>query len=154
MLGVSVEKNGKVLVREDFSIPGRPEVFVVGDLAHVVREDGRPVPGVCPAANQEGAAAAKNIIHILRRQPTRAFRYFNKGDLAVIGRSRAVADFGWLQISGFPAWVLWLFVHIMYLVDSVTGSLYSSSGRTILHIQRGVRVITNAEREHPLSQVT
>ncbi len=152
MLGVPVDRSGKVLVREDLSIPGHQEVFVAGDLAHVVREDGRPVPGVCPAANQEGAAAAKNIIHILRRQPTRPFRYFNKGDLAVIGRSRAIADFGKVQLSGFIAWLLWLFVHIMYLVGFRNRIIvFIEWAYNYFTYQRGVRVITNSEREHPLA---
>ena len=154
MLGVPVDPSGKVLVREDLSIPGHQEVFVAGDLAHVVREDGRPVPGVCPAANQEGAAAAKNIIHILRRQPTRPFRYFNKGDLAVIGRSRAIADFGKVQLSGLMAWVLWLFVHIMYLVGFRNRVIvFIEWAYNYFTYQRGVRVITNAERgsTRPLS---
>ena len=147
MLGAPVDHAGRVLVREDLSIPGHPEVFVVGDLAHVIREDGRPVPGVCPAANQEGATAAKNIIHILRRQPTRPFRYFNKGDLAVIGRSRAIADFGKIRLSGFIAWVLWLFVHIMYLVGFRNRVIvFIEWAYNYFTYQRGVRVITNAER--------
>ena len=148
MLGVPTDKAGKVLVREDLSIPGHQEVFVVGDLAHVVRADGRPVPGVCPAANQEGATAAKNIIHLLRRQPTRPFHYFNKGDLAVIGRSRAIADFGKVQLSGFIAWLLWLFVHIMYLVGFRNRVIvFIEWAYNYFTYQRGVRVITNAERE-------
>ncbi len=152
MLGVPVDRSGKVLVREDLSIPGHQEVFVAGDLAHVIREDGRPVPGACPAANQEGAAAAKNIIHILRRQPTRKFRYFNKGDLAVIGRSRAIADFGKVQLSGFVAWLLWLFVHIMYLVGFRNRIIvFIEWAYNYFTYQRGVRVITNSEREHPLA---
>ncbi len=150
MLGVPVDGSGKVIVRDDLSIPGHQEVFVVGDLAHVVREDGRPVPGVCPAANQEGATAAKNIIHILRRQPTRPFRYFNKGDLAVIGRSRAIADFGKLRLSGLIAWILWLFVHIMYLVGFRNRVIvFIEWAYNYFTYQRGVRVITNAERQLP-----
>ena len=148
MLGAPVDPSGKVLVGEDLSIPGHQEVFVAGDLAHVIREDGRPVPGVCPAANQEGSTAAKNIIRILRRQPTRPFRYFNKGDLAVIGRSRAIADFGKIRLSGFIAWVLWLFVHIMYLVGFRNRVIvFIEWAYNYFTYRRGVRVITNAERE-------
>jgi len=148
MLGVPTDRAGKVLVRGDLSILGHQEVFVVGDLAHVVRADGRPVPGVCPAANQEGAVAAKNIIHLLRRQSTRPFHYFNKGDLAVIGRSRAIADFGKVQLSGFIAWVLWLFVHIMYLVGFRNRVIvFIEWAYNYFTYQRGVRVITNSERE-------
>ncbi|MEO5902833.1 MAG: NAD(P)/FAD-dependent oxidoreductase [Gemmatimonadaceae bacterium] len=152
MLGVPTDPAGKVLVCEDLSIPGHQEVFVAGDLAHVLREDGRPVPGVCPAANQEGTLAAKNIIHLLRRQPTRPFRYFNKGDLAVIGRSRAIADFGKVHLSGFIAWLLWLFVHIMYLVGFRNRVIvFIEWAYNYFTYQRGVRVITNAERELSLS---
>lgn len=155
MLGVPVDRAGRVLVREDLSIPEHQEVFVAGDLAYVVRTDGRPVPGVCPAANQEGATAAKNIIHILRRQPTRTFRYFNKGDLAVIGRSRAVADFGKLRFGGRLAWLLWLFVHIMYLVGFRNRIIvFIEWAYNYFTYERGVRLITNAERRRPPAQVT
>lgn len=150
MLGVPTDRAGRVLVREDLSIPGHQEVFVAGDLTLVVRNDGRPVPGVCPAANQEGTTAAKNIIHILRRQPTQPFKYFNKGDLAVIGRSRAIADFGKVRVSGLIAWVLWLFVHIMYLVGFRNRIIvFIEWAYNYFTYQRGVRVITNAERKSP-----
>ncbi|MEP7383647.1 MAG: NAD(P)/FAD-dependent oxidoreductase [Gemmatimonadota bacterium] len=116
MLGVTVDKAGRVVVEPDLSIPGHPEVFVVGDLAEVRRESGKLVPGVAPAANQEGAWAARNILRTVRRQERKPFRYFNKGDLATIGRHRAIADFGVIDFTGILAWLLWLFVHIMYLV--------------------------------------
>ncbi|MEO7964987.1 MAG: NAD(P)/FAD-dependent oxidoreductase, partial [Gemmatimonadaceae bacterium] len=116
MLGAPVDRVGRVEVQPDLSIPGHPEIFVVGDLAAVHQENGKLVPGVAPAANQEGKAAAKNILHTVRRQERRPFKYFSKGDLATIGRHRAIADFGKVDFSGFLAWVLWLFVHIMYLV--------------------------------------
>lgn len=116
MLGAPVDRAGRVVVEPDLSIPGHPEVFVVGDLASVQRGDGRLVPGVAPAANQEGAWAARNVLRTLRRQERKAFRYYNKGDLATIGRHRAIADFGTIDFTGLPAWLLWLFVHIMYLV--------------------------------------
>jgi len=103
-------------VEPDLSIPGHPEVFVAGDLASVRRENGTLVPGVAPAANQEGAWAARNVLRTVRNQERKPFRYFNKGDLATIGRHRAVADFGRIDFTGVPAWLLWLFVHIMYLV--------------------------------------
>lgn len=116
MLRVPIDRAGRVEVAPDLSIPGNPDVFVVGDLAAVHQESGKLVPGVAPAANQEGAAAARNILHTVRRQERKPFRYFSKGDLATIGRHRAIADFGKLTFSGVPAWFLWLFVHIMYLV--------------------------------------
>lgn len=116
MLGVAVDRAGRVEVEPDLSIPGHPEVFVVGDLAAVKRASGALVPGVAPAANQEGTWAAKNVLRTIRNQERKAFRYFNKGDLATIGRHRAIADFGVVDFTGVPAWLLWLFVHIMYLV--------------------------------------
>jgi NADH dehydrogenase len=115
-LGAPLDRAGRVEVAPDLSVPGHPEVFVVGDLAWVRRADGRAVPAVAPAANQEGRWAARNILRSVRRQEREAFRYFNKGDLATIGRHRAVADFGRIDFTGIPAWLLWLFVHIMYLV--------------------------------------
>ncbi len=147
MLGAPVDRAGKVLVNPDLSIPGHAEVFVVGDLALVHRSDGRPVPGVCPAANQEGTRAAKNIRRLLWRQETKPFRYVNKGDLAVIGRSRAIADFGSVRITGRIAWLLWLFVHIMYLVgfrNRIT--VFVQWAYSYLTYQGGARLITNEER--------
>ncbi|MBA3405284.1 MAG: NAD(P)/FAD-dependent oxidoreductase [Gemmatimonadaceae bacterium] len=149
-LGVPLDRAGRVMVNDDLSIPGHSEVFVVGDLALVVREDGTPVPGVCPAANQEGTAAAKNILHMLRRQPVRKFRYRNKGDLATIGRSRAIADFGRVRLTGRIAWLLWLFVHIMYLVGFRNRlSVFIQWGYSYFTYQRGVRLITSVDRDGP-----
>ena len=116
MLGVALDTAGRVLVEGDLSITGHPEVFVAGDLAGVRRGNGKLVPSVAPAANQEGAFAAKNILRTLRHQERKRFVYFNKGDLATIGRYRAIADFGTIDFTGVPAWLLWLFVHIIYLV--------------------------------------
>lgn len=116
MLGVPLDQAGRVQVEPDLSIPGHPEAFVAGDLAAVRQRDGTLVPGVAPAANQEGAAAARNILRTVRRQERRPFVYRDKGNLATIGRHRAVADFGRFRLSGSPAWILWLFIHIMYLV--------------------------------------
>lgn len=147
LLGVPIDRAGRVLVQPDLSIPGHPEVFVVGDLASVLRSDGRPVPGVCPAANQEGATAARNIRRLIGHRETKAFRYLNKGDLAVIGRSRAIADFGKVRITGRPAWLLWLFVHIMYLVGFRNRiSVFIQWAYSYLTFQRGVRLITASER--------
>ncbi len=149
-LGVPLDRAGRVMVNDDLSIPGHSEVFVVGDLALVVREDGTPVPGVCPAANQEGTAAAKNVLHMLRRQPVRKFRYRNKGDLATIGRSRAIADFGRVRLTGRIAWLLWLFVHIMYLVGFRNRlSVFIQWGYSYFTYQRGVRLITSVDRDGP-----
>jgi NADH dehydrogenase len=146
-LGVPLDGVGRVLVEPDLSIPGHPEIFVVGDLAAVKREDGRLVPGVAPAANQEGKLAARNVRRLIRGEETKPFRYRNKGDLATIGRSRAIADFGKVQITGRPAWLLWLVVHIMYLVGFRNRiSVLIQWAYAYFTYQRGVRLITNAER--------
>ena len=148
-LGAPLDRAGRVHVNPDLSVVGHSEIFAVGDLAVIV-QDGRMVPGVCPAANQEGATAAKNIIRDLRRQPRKNFRYFNKGDLATIGRSRAIADFGKVRFSGRLAWLLWLFVHIMYLVGFRNRlSVLLQWGYAYFTYQRGVRLITDVERYKP-----
>ena len=111
--GVERDRGGRVIVEPDLSLPGHPGVFVIGDLAHVRGADGRPLPGLAPVAMQQGRYVADRI-----REKTRTpFRYFNKGQLAVIGRNRAVCDFGWTRFTGFFAWLLWVFVHIGYLIE-------------------------------------
>ncbi len=147
-LGAPLDRSGRVIVNDDLSIPGHPEVFVVGDLALVVRKDGRPVPGVCPAAMQEGKAAARNVRRLIGHRQAEPFRYRNKGDLAVIGRSRAIADFGKVRFAGRIAWLLWLFVHIMYLVGFRNRlSVFIQWGYSYLTYQRGVRLITASDRQ-------
>ncbi len=115
MLGAEVDRVGRVKVNADLSVPGYPNVFVVGDLSTIANDDGKLVPGVAPAAMQEGRWAAHNIEREIRAQPRRPFHYVNKGDLATIGRHRAVAVLAGLEFTGVFAWLLWLFVHIMYL---------------------------------------
>ena len=114
-LGVPLDRQGRVRVLGDLTIPGAPCVLVVGDLA-VLEQDGLPVPGVAPAAIQMGAHAARNVLRALRGQPLRAFRYRDKGSLATIGRSRAIAVVGRLHLSGLVAWLAWLLVHIFFLI--------------------------------------
>lgn len=114
-LGAPLDRAGRVKVAPDLSVPGRSDVFVIGDLA-AIEHEGRPVPGVAPAAMQMGAHAAQNIVRGLRGEPLRAFRYRDKGSLATIGRSRAVAVFGALKLSGFLAWAAWLGIHIFFLI--------------------------------------
>ena len=116
MLGVPTDRAGRVKVEPDCSVPGHPELFVVGDLCYIERADGRPVPAVAPTANQTGAHAARMIRQTLAGKARAPFRYFHKGDLATIGRHKAVAAFGKLHFGGYLAWFLWLFVHLMYLV--------------------------------------
>ena len=148
-LGAPLDNAGRVKVNEDLSVPGHPEIFAIGDLA-TFPQDGRMVPWVAPAANQEGAFAAKSIIRDLRRQPRKKFHYFNKGDLAVIGRSRAIADFGRVTFTGRPAWFLWLFVHIMYLVGFRNRIVvFIEWAYAYFTYQAGVRLITDVERYKP-----
>ncbi len=115
-LGAPTDRAGRVLVEPDLSLPGHPEVFVIGDLASVKQADGRPVPGVAPAAIQMGEATAKNVWRAVKGQKTGPFRYRDKGSLATIGRAAAVAQLGRLHIGGAIAWLLWLFVHIFFLI--------------------------------------
>jgi NADH:ubiquinone reductase (H+-translocating) len=115
-LGAPVDRAGRVIVNPDLSLPGHPEVFVIGDLATLKDEHGKLLPGVAPVAMQEGKATARNIAAELRAQPRKNFHYFNKGNLATIGRAAAVAEFGKIHISGFLAWLSWLFIHIFFLI--------------------------------------
>ena len=113
-LGLALER-GRVPVLPDLSVPGHPEIFVAGDLASV-RRDGGHVPALAPAAIQQGRHAARNVQRALRGTPTESFHYVDRGSLATIGRAAAVADFGSVRMSGYPAWLAWLAVHIFFLI--------------------------------------
>ena len=115
-LGVKLDRAGRVLVGPDLTIPDHPEAFVIGDLAALTDAHGKPLPGVCPVAIQEGKHVARNIVLACRQVPLVPFKYNDRGSLATIGRAAAVADFGWVKISGFFAWAAWLFVHIFFLI--------------------------------------
>jgi NADH dehydrogenase len=115
MLG-NTDKAGRVLVEPDLSVPGHPEVFVIGDLASLAGKDGKPLPGLAPVAMQQGRAVAGNIGRAMRGMARQPFHYKDRGTLATIGRAAAVADFGKFHVTGFIAWILWLFVHIMFLI--------------------------------------
>jgi NADH dehydrogenase len=114
-LGAPVDRAGRVKVERDLTLAGRPEVFVVGDLA-AIDQDGRPVPGVAPAAMQMGTHAARNVLRAIAGRPLAPFRYVDKGSLATIGRRAAVADFGRIRLWGLPAWLAWLGIHIFFLI--------------------------------------
>jgi len=148
-LDAPLDRAGRIQVNPDLSVPAHPEIFVVGDLAALM-QDGRLVPGVGPAAIQEGSFAGKTIVRELNRLPRKTFHYRNKGDLATIGRSRAIADFGWVRFGGRLAWFLWLFVHIMYLVGfrNRVVVLYEWAYAYFTN-QAGVRLITDVERYKP-----
>jgi NADH dehydrogenase len=114
--GAAVDRAGRVIVNEDLTIPGHREVQVIGDLANFSHDGGKPLPGVSPVAMQQGRHAARNILAMMDGHDPERFRYWNKGSMATIGRNRAVADVGWFHFSGLPAWLAWLFVHIIFLV--------------------------------------
>jgi len=115
--GASLDRGGRVLVEPDLTVPGHPEIFVIGDLASFSHQTGQPLPGLAPVAMSEGRYVARAIEDRLRGKPVPPFHYFDKGNLATIGRNQAVAEFGRVHISGFFAWIVWLFVHLMYLVE-------------------------------------
>lgn len=147
MLGAPLDRAGRVKVEPDLSVSGHPEVFVVGDLAEMYTA-GKRVPGVAPAAMQSGAHAARNILRLVERRLPVPFRYRNKGDLATIGRNRAIAQFPFLEVSGRPAWFFWLFLHIMYLAGFRNRlSVFLEWAYSYFTYQRGARLITRrAER--------
>jgi len=116
--GAPLDRAGRVIVEQDFSVPGHPEIFVIGDLAVYTYDGGKPLPGLAPVAMQEGRWVARLIRNRLRgRKSPKPFHYLDKGNLATIGRNKAVADFGHIHLSGFLAWFTWVFVHLMYLVE-------------------------------------
>ena len=115
-LGVPVDSVGRVMVNNDLTIPGHPEVQVIGDLANFPHQTGSPLPGVSPVAMQQGRHAANNILAMLDHRKPQRFWYWDKGSMATIGRNKAVADLNFVHFSGLPAWLAWLFVHILFLV--------------------------------------
>jgi NADH dehydrogenase len=136
-----------VLVERDLSIPGHPEAFAIGDLCSLTAEDGRPLPGLAPVALQQGRAAARNVLHHLAGEPTEVFRYRDRGSMATIGRAAAVAVVGRLRLSGLPAWLAWLFVHITFLIGFRNRFLVLFEWAwAYLSWQRGARLITGPWR--------
>lgn len=116
--GAETDRSGRVRVAPDLSLPGHPEVFVIGDLVTLAGADGRTLPGVAPVAMQQGRHVARTILaRLAGGQGPGAFRYRNKGSMATIGRGRAIADLGFVRFAGYPAWLAWLFIHLMYLVQ-------------------------------------
>jgi NADH dehydrogenase len=142
-LGVPVDRAGRVLVNPDLSVPGYRETFVIGDLARLNDEHGKMLPGVAPVAMQEGAAVARNIERDLRGEARQNFHYLDKGSLATIGRAAAVAQFGKLHISGYFAWLSWLFVHIFFLIGFRNRLIVLIQWAwSYLTYERGARLIT------------
>jgi NADH dehydrogenase len=116
-LGVAPDRVGRVVVGPDLTVPGHPEIFVIGDTAQVLDRNGAPLPGLAPVAKQQGAYVARVLRARLAGRPAPPpFRYRNWGTLATIGRRAAVADFGWLRLHGTLAWLLWGLVHVSFLI--------------------------------------
>lgn len=141
-LGAPLDRAGRVMVEPDLSIPGHPDVFVIGDLAYL-EQDGKPVPGVAPAALQMGKHTARNIARKVRGEAVEPFRYVDKGSLATIGRGAAVAQIGSRRISGFLAWFLWMSIHIFFLIGFRNRLLVMLQWAwSYVSYDRGARLIT------------
>jgi len=148
-LGVPLDRGGRIIVDRSLNVPGYDEVFAIGDLAACTNPDGTPVPGVAPAAAQAGRFVAEQIVRRTSGLPTAEFRYVNKGNLATIGRSAAVAELGGAKLSGFVAWVLWLAVHIAFLIGF--RNRYIVLFQWVWHYftnQGGARLITGTRNPH------
>ena len=147
-LGVPIDRAGRVLVQPDLSVPGHPEVFVIGDLAAAKDQHGKMLPGVAPVAIQEGRFVAKLIrreIEAEKVESRPAFHYWDKGSLATIGRAAAVAEFGKIHISGYMAWLAWLFVHILFLIGFRNRLLvFIQWAWSYVTYERGARLITGS----------
>jgi NADH:ubiquinone reductase (H+-translocating) len=115
--GAKLDKASRVIVEPDLTITGHPEIFVIGDLSNFSHQTGKPLPGVAQPAIQQGHYVGKTIERRLRGEASKPFHYFDKGNLATIGRAKAVADLNWLRLSGWPAWMIWLFIHLLYIVQ-------------------------------------
>ncbi len=144
-LDVPLDRAGRVIVGPDLSIPEHPEVFVIGDASSLVGKEGKPLPGVAPVAMQEGRYVAKIIKKGHPKEQRQPFSYFDKGSMATIGKAKAIAMFGKLQFSGFMAWLMWAFVHIMFLIGFRNRlGVMLEWGATMFTGERGVRLITRS----------
>ena len=146
------DRSGRIKVNRDLTIPNYPDIFIIGDLAHAVDEKGKQLPGVAQVAMQGGAYAAKAIRSRLKgKAELSAFHYFNKGDMAVIGRAAAVADIFGFHVSGLPAWLIWLFVHLIYIVEFQSRVIvFIQWGFEYLTFSRGARLITGEGATDPV----
>jgi NADH:quinone reductase (non-electrogenic) len=142
-LGGTLDRSGRILVEPDLSVPGHPEVFVIGDLALYTHQGGKPLPGVSPVAMQQGRYAARAVLARIRGQTLPPFHYLDKGTLAVIGRGSAVAEIGGLRLRGLLGWLVWCFVHIFYLIGFRNRFVVMFEWAwAYLSYQRGARLIT------------
>lgn len=146
-LGVPLDRAGRVIIEPDLTVPGHREVFVIGDMSSFTHQDGKPLPGVSPVAMQMGRCAARNIQHAIRGEAYERFHYFDKGNMATIGRSRAIAEIGKLKLKGYPAWLAWLFVHLIFLIGFRNRfAVLFNWMWSYLTYQRGARLITEQHR--------
>lgn len=151
-LGVSRDRQGRVLVDNCCNVPGKPELFVLGD-ASAFTQDGTVLPAICPVAIQQGRYAAKTILADIGGKTRRGFRYFDKGQLAVIGRGHAVADIRKYHLSGFIAWLIWIFVHIFFLIGFRNRVIVLFEWAwSYWTFQRGARIITGEGEPHAHAQ--
>ncbi len=147
-LGAPLDRAGRVLVEADLTVPGHKEAFVIGDAAAFLHQGGTPLPGVSPVAMQQGRHAARSILRAIAGAPLEPFRYRDRGNLAVIGRSAAVAEIAGLKLSGFPAWLVWCFVHIFFLIGFRNRVLVMFEWAwAYFTSQRGARLITGLVEE-------
>jgi NADH dehydrogenase len=148
------DKSGRIKVNPDLTIPNYPDIFIVGDLAHATDKDGKPMPGVAQVAIQGGAFAAKTIkARIENKEPDPAFHYFNKGDMAVIGRAAAVANIFGFHLAGIFAWFTWLFIHLIYIVEFQNRVMvFIQWGFEYLTFSRGARLITGTAATDSIKQ--
>jgi NADH dehydrogenase len=135
------------MVEPDFSVPGLEHIFVIGDTSSARDHNGRPLPGLAPVAKQQGKYVGRVIAaRVTGRPPPAPFRYRNFGNLATIGRSAAIADFGWFKLTGFAGWLMWSMVHIFYLIGFRTRLVVAIDWLwAYLTFERGARLITNCE---------
>jgi NADH:ubiquinone reductase (H+-translocating) len=138
------DRSGRIKVKPDLTVPNYPDIFITGDLALAAGENGKPLPGVAQVAIQGGAYAAKVIrARVEGKKAPPPFRYFDKGDMAVIGRASAVANIFGFHVSGLPAWLIWLFIHLMYIVEFQNRVIvFIQWGFQYLTFSRGARLIT------------
>jgi NADH dehydrogenase len=149
-LGMPVDRAGRVIVNDDLTIPGHPEIQVIGDLANFSHQTGEPLPGISPVAMQQGRHAARNVLRMIKGRKPQPFRYWDKGTMATIGRNKAVADLKFVHLSGRLAWLAWLFVHILFLVGFRNRVLvFIQWAWAYLTFDKGARLITrNFQSEH------
>jgi NADH dehydrogenase len=151
--GATLDRAGRISVEADMSLPGHPEIFVIGDMANYAHQGGKPLPGVAPVAIQQGRFVARLIDARQRGKTLPKFRYRDLGNLATIGRSAAVADFGRVRLSGFVAWVLWLFIHLMNIVNYRNRVLvFLQWGWNYLSHDRSARLITGGESQRAMQE--